>query len=424
MPFYNRSNGDVFAIENATEQITNRHMCVHGFYWPIHSPLIVFLLLILAANGIEIILMAWKETLRTVSNMFLVSLAVSDFLFGLVGIPLYIMCSLGISFKACVSSVLVVRFTTISSVFHLLVIACDRYAIIVHSMTYHQRLTKPRATVLITFIWSLAFLSSFIQLSWYNFSSKSLAIKDGKFQFDRVYLLFLLVVFLFIPLLSMLLAYSHILLISLRHIFDVRRRQRNLDQRLAPIVHDLRGTFILATMMLIFIGCWLPFFLQMLQAHIPEEFFAINQYWSFCVIIYLRFIPPLTNPLLCAFCKRDFRRAWSSLIRQPRWPSPANLYSLPSFSGARDKTTSTVNDATCSERPNIIQHSPGLWTELPWGTNLTFPNSMWKEFFMETTPYCVLSFVNITTDKCKSALFACIKNLPKSLSESKSKATY
>ncbi|XP_073232879.1 histamine H2 receptor-like [Porites lutea] len=362
MPFYNGSNEEVFATENATEvtnfsspeQITISPMCTRGFYWPIHSPLIAFLLLILAANGIEIVLMAWKETLRTVSNMFLVSLAVSDFLFGLVGIPLYIICSLEISFKACVSSVLVVRFTAISSVFHLLVIACDRYAIIVHSMTYHQRLTKPRATVLITFIWSLAFLSSFIQLSWYNVSSNSLTITEGKVQFDRVYLLFVLVVFLLMPLLSMLLAYSHILLISLRHIFAVRRRQRNLDQRLAPIVHDLRGTFILATMMLIFIGCWLPFFLQMLQDHIPEKFFVINQNWGFCVIIYLRFIPPLTNPLLCAFCKRDFRRAWSSLIRQPWWPSPANLYSLPSFSGARDRTTSTVNDATCSERPNSI----------------------------------------------------------------------
>ena len=365
MSFYNGSNGEILEIDNTTEVANfsypqRHHMCRRGFYWSIHFPLILFLFLILVGNGVEIILMVWKEVLRTVSNMFLVSLAVSDLLFGLVGIPLFIVCSIKMSVIVCVFSALVVRFTAISSVFHLLAIACDRYTMIVHSMTYQQRLTKPRATVVIAFIWSLAFVSSFIQLAWYKASTNFEQLKDGAMQFDKVYLLFVLIIFLFVPLLSMLVMYSHILVISLRHIFAVRRRQRNLDQPLPPIVHDLRGTFILATMMVIFVGCWLPFFLQILQDHVSETFFIISQEWGYCVIFYLRFLPPLTNPVLCAFCKRDFRRAWLRLTRQSWWPIQVNFFSLPSVSGTRDRTVSTANDATYTERPNSAQNNSGL----------------------------------------------------------------
>lgn len=360
MSLYNgSSSGEVLAIDNTTEmenstlqRRVSRSVCSSGFYWPIHSPLILFLLFILAANGVEIILMMRKEMLRTVSNMFLVSLAVSDLLFGLIGIPLFMVCSIKRSLLSCVFSTLVIRFTAISSVFHLFVIACDRYTMIVHSMKYQALLTKPRATCFIAFIWALASLSSFIQLSWYKASTNFEKLETGGMQLNKVYFLFVLIVFLFLPLLSMLFMYSHILVISLRHIFAVRRRKRNLDQPLPSMAHDLRGTFILVTMMLIFTGCWLPFFLLTLQDHIPEKFFIPNPGWDLCVILYLRFLPPLTNPLLCAFCKQDFRRAWISLVRQQRCPIQVNFLSLPSVSGTRDKTVSTANDLTSTERPN------------------------------------------------------------------------
>ena len=359
-------NGSVADNTNETaencsfQQRSTSSLCSRGFYWPIHSPLILFLLFIVAANGVEIVLMLLKEPLRTVSNRFLVSLAVSDLLFGVIGIPLFLVCSIRISILVCVFSALVLRFTAISSVFHLFLIACDRYTLIVYSMKYQTLFTKPRAAVFIALIWSLALVSSFIQLAWYEMNWNFVKVKEGGMYMDKVYFLFVLVVFLFFPLLSMLFMYCHILTISLGHIFAVRRRKRNLDQPLASIAHDLRGTFILLTMMLVFAGCWLPFFLLMLQDHISEKFFVIRPGWGLCVILYLRFLPPLTNAVLCAFCKQDFRRAWSSFLHQQGCSIHVNFHSLASVSGTRERTASSAaNDITVTERTNTAQNNSG-----------------------------------------------------------------
>lgn len=338
-------------VNNSTVHRDNAiPLCRRGFYWPIHSPLILFWLFIVAANGIEIALMFWKETLRTVSNRFLVSLAISDLFFGVVAMPLFLVCNINQTILVCVFSTGFIRFTAISSVFHLLLVACDRYTMIVFPMKYHTILTRPRATFLITLTWCLAFLTSFIQLSWYKESSTFTHTRDGGFLIDKIYFLFVLTVFVFLPLLLIAFTYTRILIISLRHILSVRRRRRNLHQPVSPIVHDLKGTFVLLSMMLIFVGCWLPFFLLILQDHISETFFILNSGWSLCLILYLRFLPPLTNPLLCAFCKQDFRRAWDSFIRQQRLSIRLNIYSLVSVSGTRDRTLSTaVNDVTNAE---------------------------------------------------------------------------
>ncbi|KAL9979110.1 hypothetical protein ACROYT_G016721 [Oculina patagonica] len=344
MSFDNTSVGELLSV-NDTSQGDNSSILEHsvslcnrrGFNWPIQVPLILFLLFIVAANCIVIILTIWKETLRTVSNMFLFSLAISDLVFGLIGIPLFLACTIKRSLLDCVLSMLVVRFTAISSVFHLFVIACDRYTIILYSMKYPSLVTKPRATGIIVIIWLLAFVSSIIQLTWYGWNDELMELKEDTIRIDRVYFLFLIIAFFFVPLLSMMYMYGHVLAISLRHIFAFRRRQKNLDQPLPSMAHDLRGTFILVTMMLIFISCWLPFFLLMLQDHVSEKFFVLPE-WGLCLVLYLRFIPPLANPVLCAFCKQDYRRAWRSLTRQQHWPTSVRFYSLGSVSGTRERT--------------------------------------------------------------------------------------
>lgn len=341
LPANDTSQGDNSSIQQQSGSVCNRR----GFYWSVQAPLILFLLLILAANCTVVVLTIWKETLRTVSNMFLFSLAISDLLFGLIGIPLYFACSITSSLLACVLSVLLVRFTAISSVFHLFVIACDRYTIILYSMKYPSLVTKPRATGIIVIIWLLAFVSASIQFTWYKWDSEMTQLKEETVRIDKVYFLFLFVGFFLVPLFSMMYMYGHVLAISLRHIFAFRRRQKNLDQPVPSIAHDLRGTFILVTMKLIFVSCWLPFFLLMFQRHIPEQFFIVPD-WSWCLFLYLRFIPPLANPVLCAFCKQDYRRAWRSLTRQQHRPTSVRFHSLASVSGTRDRTQTTSDTVT------------------------------------------------------------------------------
>lgn len=354
------TNDTSYGNKSSMQQKTGS-VCTGGFHWPIHGPLIFYFLLILAANCIVIILTIWKEALRTLSNMFLFSLAISDLLFGLLGIPLFLSCSIKRFLLQCALSVLIVRFNAISSVFHLLVIACDRYAIILHSMKYPSLVTKSRAIGVIVFIWVFALVSSTIQFAWYNLNNELTMLKEETIRIDRVYFLLIIIAFFFVPLLLMVYMYSHVLEVSFRHIIAFRRRRKNLDQPVASIAHDMRGTFILVTMMIIFISCWLPFFLLMLQDHVSEQFLVIPA-WGLCVIFYLRFIPPLANPVLCAFCKQDYRRAWGAFTRQLHWPTRARFNSLPLVSVTRERTQTAV---TFTERSNNGRGSSASLNAIP-----------------------------------------------------------
>ena len=142
---YNFSS-NISALSN-TQTSKMRSPCDGRFSWTVHGPLIVVCVLIIAFNSVVIALMRWKETLRTRSNIILVSLAVSDLMSGLFGIPLIFGCSVTNSSAragpsvACVSSVLFMRFTAVSTALHFVLVACDRYVMIKFSLQYSTIIT-------------------------------------------------------------------------------------------------------------------------------------------------------------------------------------------------------------------------------------------------------------------------------------------
>ena len=120
----------------------------------------------------------------------------------LLGIPLFVICLVKDVIKVCVPSSIIIRFTAISSVHHVLLIAYDRYISIVHSINYHFLVTKRRAVVAIMAIWPLAFLASVIQLSWKNLQEEALAEFDEKTEeIDIKYSLACIALFFAVPLL-------------------------------------------------------------------------------------------------------------------------------------------------------------------------------------------------------------------------------
>ena len=300
-----------------------RLTCDGKFSWSVHGPLIVVSVFIVAFNSVEIALICWKETLRAVSHVILVSLAVSDLMSGLVGIPLIFGCSILISDKAgklppavCVSSTLFMRFTAVSTVLHFLLVASDRYIMIMFSIRYQTLVSLPRVWSALVAIWLISLVMSIVQLAWYQPEN----LKEMKEE-DTVYLFVLIVVFVAVPLLFLLFMYGHIILVTLRHFHALHERRRNLGGDFfhsRSIFRDLRGTVILATMLIVFAICWLPFFLMILQHYINMQIIDPFSSWGLCFTLFARFIPPITNSLFCAFFKRDFRDAYQSWVRSRR----------------------------------------------------------------------------------------------------------
>ena len=313
-----------------------RSACDGGFAWSVHGPLIVVCVLIITFNSAVIALMRWKESLWTLSNTILVSLAVSDLMSGLFGIPLIFGCSKAIltgQIAVCVASTLFMRLTAVSTVLHFLLVACDRYIMIKISMRHHALVTKRRIWCALISMWLISPLVTSVQLAW--FGTRNIIKKD------IIYFTVLIVAFFAVPLISILCMYAHIIWVSMRHLLALRARRANLSNEptnTRSITRDLRGTLILISMLVIFGGCWLPFFLMILQDHIGARLISVVS-WRLCFLLFARFIPPVTNPIFCVFGKRDFRNAFRAWARSCR-------FSLGEFCGNDFHNTSRHNVKT------------------------------------------------------------------------------
>lgn len=299
----NDSSATNFSLVN-NETSYGGFVCNGRFTWFSHGPMIPFCVLIIASNIVVIALVYWKESLRTLTNIILVSLAVSDLMSGLVGIPLLFACAVTKTLGACIASALFMRFTTVSTVLHFVLVASDRYAMITYSMRYNTLVTRSRVVCALLTVWITSIAVSTVQMTWYDVSE---SVREKKRE-DEVYFFIFIIVFFALPLLYMLFVYSHILVVSLRLLFATRARRTNLgDEPVHSIMRDLRGTAILISMLVVFTGCWLPFYLLILQDHVKVEIIPVYS-WELCVYAFMRFIPPMSNPVFCSFCKRDFRR--------------------------------------------------------------------------------------------------------------------
>ncbi|KAL9979108.1 hypothetical protein ACROYT_G016719 [Oculina patagonica] len=282
-------------------------------------PLIVTLsfmcLMIAAVNGLVIFLIYKKKTLRTLTNMFLTSLALSDLMSGLVGIPLLVICLVKGMINVCVSSAIFIRFTAISSVCHVLLIASDRYIFIVHGMRYHSLVTKRRANIATIIVWISSFVASVIQLSWYLYYEIAVTeFEEITEDLNKKYSLACIVLFFAMPLLLMCYIYGRIFYISFKRNKSDRQLSKNLQQPSRSLLHEWRGRSVLLITVVIFAGCWLPYFLAMLDDYMETFEKSPKPLWVERLLIFLAFIPPMLNPILCTLAKKDFRRALKQVV--------------------------------------------------------------------------------------------------------------
>ncbi|KAJ7380944.1 hypothetical protein OS493_004532 [Desmophyllum pertusum] len=250
--------------------------------------------------------------------MFLTSLALSDLMSGLVGIPLLLICLTREIINVCVSSVIFIRFTAISSVCHVLLIACDRYMFIVHDMQYDSLVTERRAIIATIAVWLFSFAAAVIQLSWYSpLDETTLTEADETTEdINKQYSVACIVLFFAVPLLLMCYIYGRIFYISYKHFKTDRQLSNSFQQPSRSLLHEWRGRSVWLITVVIFACCWLPFFTIMLHDHMASSEQPPMPVWAERLLIFLAFIPPLLNPILCTLAKKDFRQALKEMLFQ------------------------------------------------------------------------------------------------------------
>ncbi|XP_028849358.1 5-hydroxytryptamine receptor 6 isoform X2 [Denticeps clupeoides] len=146
--------------------------------WLLAALLTLIILMTACGNVLLIALVFAQRSLRCTSNCFLVSLFLSDLMVSVVVMPPAMLNVL------CGAWVLWVDFCPVwlcfdvmccsASILNLCVISLDRYLLIISPLRYKQRMTPPRALLLVGGAWGLAALTSFlpIKMDWHSLGQR------------------------------------------------------------------------------------------------------------------------------------------------------------------------------------------------------------------------------------------------------------
>ncbi|KXJ15875.1 D(4) dopamine receptor [Exaiptasia diaphana] len=293
--------------QNASGDVTSQY---GGFQAEIDIPLVSIAFLIVVVNGYITLLISRRRDLRTPSNMILASLTVSDGLTGLISVPLLLICLSTASNETCMASAMFIRFISILSAVHILLLTLDRYVFIVHPHKYYDIVRKGRVLLVILAVWLMGILVTVIRLDWainvYVFD-ESLDQEKEIDRKERIFNWFCLSAFFIIPLFITITLDAQLLFV-LRH--QVRKiLQNNLiharqEQSMRTKKRERRAVLVYVVVVVTFIICWLPYFILDLWQQWAKLSAAVVY-----LIMFIRVVTSLSNPIMYTLSHRTLRRA-------------------------------------------------------------------------------------------------------------------
>lgn len=317
---------------NCTPSITTNASSGERSNASAHTELVITLLF-LALLAIPIILincfvvcLVWKKKiLRTPANICLASLACSDLLTGICAIPMVIGCTLSAAKYPsssgarawCLTMDLVSRLLSISAILHLLVIAVERYVVIVRHVRPDDFLSCKKYVVFVTALWFVPLCASLIQLSWLDW--QGVPHLNSISQTEVTYDLVCIFGFACVPLLVIIIAYSRVFRVLRRHTRDIEKQAAlfvSNSRRQRHKIKEKRAAIIYASMILFYVIAWFPYFVISLSNDLDKgDIVSKIPGWAYTMFLFIRFASPLANPILYTFFKQDFKNVIRSIRR-------------------------------------------------------------------------------------------------------------
>lgn len=306
----------------------------------------VFSLLILMTVGGNVLVclaVVASRRLRSVTNCFIVSLAVIDLLLGLLVLPFSAVLELsddwplGPAFCNFYISMDVMLCT--ASILTLLVISLDRYLAVSTPLRYGSLVLPRRVALVMAAVWTVSVAVSFlpIQMGWntVNGTVQNQGPGDSRrkcrFELNRPYVLTDALLTFFLPLAAMCWTYMRILRIARAQAKRIVTARRTCVTRYsggadppttslvvsglpAAILREHKAAVTLAVVIGAFVACWLPYFTLFTVLGLKEHADPYNVP-EYSVVLWLGYTNSALNPILYAALNRDFRSAYSHLLR-------------------------------------------------------------------------------------------------------------
>ncbi|ELU15113.1 hypothetical protein CAPTEDRAFT_63714, partial [Capitella teleta] len=293
----------------------------------------VIILFTLLGNGLVVTAVASFQRLRSVTNYFVVSLAVADLTVAILVMPYsllfevfgewrlgWIFCYFWIScdVTCCTASIL-----------HLCIISLDRYLAITQPLTYKSRMSRRRAVAMIVGVWICSVAISFvpIYLGWFADDSVMQLYVDSPqcgLYVNKIYAVISSTTSFYFPLIVMLFAYVKIFRIAQSQAREIKKLEsalqnhhplnsHRLSKRSKRLNRDSKAIKTLGTLMGLFCVSWLPFFLMYLIVPFCSPACQVPPKWV-SLITWLGYANSFFNPCVYAFLNRDFRLAFKKIL--------------------------------------------------------------------------------------------------------------
>ena len=273
-------------------------------------------LAIALGNGTVFLVFFSNRSLRTLTNHFVLSLAVSDFFVGTVLLPLQVWSPTSAALGPLIAFMLIASLSNISGCTY------DRYIAVQNPLRYHSILTPSKVRKTIVLIWAVPIFIAVIPQTWlhqtYNEKQLTQRIYVGLMSVG-VLLTCSVLTRIYIGIFRV--AKRHVDAISCMEDFaeDQRRGTTSGIKRrnsLKSLVKHVKATKLVALIGVVFVLCWCPLVIINIfdslnyRNLIPEDFAK--------VALFTIFANSLINPMIYAFFQKDFRATLSKLICRHR----------------------------------------------------------------------------------------------------------
>ncbi|XP_068570907.1 histamine receptor H2a [Cebidichthys violaceus] len=342
----------------------------------------LLILLTISGNVLVCLAVCASRRLRCLTNCFIVSLAVTDLLLGLLVLPFSALLQLnnewplGPAFCNFYISMDVMLCT--ASILTLLTISVDRYLAVTMPLRYASLVLPWRVAVAMASVWTVSVAVSFlpIQMGWNTVNGTVqnygpwAPVGKCRFELNRPYVLTDSLLTFYLPLVAMCWTYLRILriaraqakrIISARPTCITSYNCRDNPSTSTTVVSSVtavalrehKATVTLAAVIGAFVVCWLPYFILFTVLGLKEQPDP-STVPEYSIVLWLGYTNSALNPILYGALNRDFRLAYTHLLRCrcPTYGGWMSRQPSPTAAAARDHLTEVTllcghTPATC-----------------------------------------------------------------------------
>lgn len=262
---------------------------------------------ILAGNVLVILAYGKNHRLQTQTNMFIASLAVTDFIVGAVSLPTWVYRTF-VNHQENLRGLVEVlfgsfdRFSALASIFHLTAISVERSLSITRPFVYEALSPSVYKCMLIAAWLTAALFTGFFWLL-------------TSLQFQGVATVTIFTVGFVIPSVLMLTVYTGIFRTA-RALIDRTPTDRTEESLRNKVREERKVAMTVSLVTMLFLMAWLPFFVVSLLAHfctkcLPKE---DDQITMVRMVKWLHYLNSAVNPFIYALRDKEMRNSFTKLL--------------------------------------------------------------------------------------------------------------